>query len=663
MKRRILVTSALPYANGPIHIGHMVEYIQTDIWVRFQKLMGNKCLYFCADDTHGTPVMISASKQGITPEEMITKVKAEHEKDFSAFEIGFDNYYTTHSDENHELSVEIYNHMKNDGAVVTRTIEQAYCAKCRMFLPDRFIRGICPKCGAENQYGDSCDSCGATYATTELKDPHCAVCGETPTRRKSLHYFCTLNKYQDRLQQHLSEYTSKPVCAKLQEWMGEGLRDWDISRDGPYFGFKIPGEEDKYFYVWMDAPVGYLASMKNYFDSRGRDFREEWNSSEIYHFIGKDIITFHGLFWPAMLMSSGFKLPEKLCVHGFLTVNGQKMSKSKGTFIKASTYLKHLDPEHLRYYYAAKLSDGLDDIDLNFTDFFNRVNSDMVGKLANLASRCAPMLKKKLGGIICKSDARGSELLESMLAAKQKITDEYENRRFGSVIRIVNKLADDVNKYIDNLEPWVTVKTDPETTRSTLSTALNAVKIITAYLKPVTPGFASRVEDFLNIRPLTFSTLDELLENHEIDNFKHLTKRIEMENIEAMREESKAENQPEKEITLDEPIAEECTFEDFMKVDLRVASIKEAKTVEGADKLLQITLDIGGVEKNVFAGISKAYKPGDIVGRLVVCVANLKPRKMRFGVSEGMILASGPGGEDVFMLSPDQGAVPGQRVH
>ncbi|AQQ70082.1 Methionine--tRNA ligase [Limihaloglobus sulfuriphilus] len=663
MTRKILVTSALPYANGPIHIGHMVEYIQTDIWVRFQKMMGNECFYFCADDTHGTPVMISAAKQGITPEDMIAKVQDEHKKDFAAFEIEFDNYYTTHSQENHELSVEIYNHMKEDGAIATKTIEQAYCEKCSMFLPDRFIRGVCPKCGADNQYGDSCDNCGAAYSSTELKDPHCSVCGETPTRKKSLHYFCTLNKYQDRLQKHLNEYASKPVASKLQEWMAEGLRNWDISRDGPYFGFKIPGEDNKYFYVWMDAPIGYLASIKNFFDGRCKNFREEWNNSEIYHFIGKDIITFHGLFWPAMLMSSGFKLPQKLCVHGFLTVNGQKMSKSKGTFIKASTYLKHLNPEHLRYYYAAKLSDGLDDIDLNYQDFANRVNSELVGKLANLASRSAPMLKKKLGGIIGKSDERGSELIAALLNMKDQIALEYENRRFSAAVRLINRLADDVNKYIDDLQPWVTVKTDTETTRRTLSTVLNAVRIIAGYLKPVIPGFAAKVEEFLNIEPLSFSNLENILSDHEINDFKHLTKRIDMENIEAMTEESKSENLPEKEITLDEPIADECTIDEFMKVDLRVARIADAKHVEGADKLLQITLDIGGIEKNVFAGISKAYKPEDIVGRLVVCVANLKPRKMRFGVSEGMILASGPGGENVFMLSPDKGAVPGQRVH
>ncbi len=672
MNRKILVTSALPYANGPIHIGHLVEYIQTDIWVRYQKLAGNKCLYFCADDTHGTPIMLGARKRGITPEQLIESVHKEHLKDFNDFQIEFANYYTTHSTENKELSSLIYNKLKEAGSITSREIEHSYCNSCEMFLPDRFIRGDCPVCGAEEQYGDSCDKCGATYRPEELGNTKCALCGEKPTTKKTTHYFFKLGDYEPQLRKLLKEgHTHSSVSNKLDEWFDKGLRDWDISRDGPYFGFKIPGEQDKYFYVWLDAPVGYMASVKNYCDAHGMDFNEVWNGDdwELYHFIGKDIMYFHALFWPAMLIGAGFKTANKLFVHGFLTVDGAKMSKSKGTFIKARSYINHLDPQYLRYYYAAKLGDSVEDIDLSLTDFVNRVNSDLVGKLANLASRSVPMLRKKLDGkLAADMDEEGKNLVERIRGVKDQIAADYEALRYGAVIRQISSFADEVNRYVDNKQPWVTVKTDAETTRATLTAVLNAVKLLTTYIKPVLPEMAKKVEKILAVSPLTLANTDNNLpQGHIINDFERLIERVDMEKINAMIEEEKAQAeqqpQPAEKYSLDEPLAEECDFNDFMKVDLRVAKVIEAKPVEGADKLLQLTLDIGGIKKNVFAGISKAYKPEDLNGRLVVCVANLKPRKMRFGVSEGMVIASGPGGEDVFLLSPDSGAQPGQRVH
>ncbi len=672
MSRNIIVTSALPYANGPIHLGHLVEYIQTDIWVRFQKLCGNRCLYFCADDTHGTPIMISARNSGITPEEMIAEVHKQHLGDFTDFQIEFDNYYTTHSPENKELSTRIYNKLKENGSISTRMIEHAYCEHCAMFLPDRFIRGTCPVCSADDQYGDSCDKCGATYSPNDLKNTRCSLCGQPPVRKETVHYFFKLADYEPQLKELLrSGHTHSSVSNKLDEWFDAGLKDWDISRDGPYFGFNIPGEDNKYFYVWLDAPVGYIAAVKNYCDGKGLEFEKVWNGRdwELYHFIGKDIMYFHALFWPAMLIGSGFKTADKLFVHGFLTVDGHKMSKSKGTFIKACSYLSHLDPQHLRYYYAAKLSDGVDDIDLNIVDFQNRVNSDLVGKLANLTSRSVPMLRKKLDGRIGGLDEQGTALVASMRQAKDEIAADYENLRYSAAIRKIAALSDEVNKYVDDKQPWTTIKTDAETTRATLSAVLNAVKLLNIYIKPVLPVMAAKVEKILNLPPqLLADTAADLPAGHIINDFERLIERVEMEKIEAMLEESKqqiaAPAAPAEEVyTLDEPLAPECTIEDFMKVDLRVAKVVAANSVAGADKLLQLTLDIGGIKKNVFAGISKAYKPEELVGRLVVCVANLKPRQMKFGLSEGMVTASGPGGAEVFILSPDTGAKPGQRVH
>ncbi len=665
MKRNIVVTSALPYANGSIHIGHLVEYLQTDIWVRFQKLNGNNCYYFCADDTHGTPIMISARNQNIKPEELIEKFHKEHEKDFSDFLIHFDNYYTTHSPENRNFSEKIFLALKEKDSIYKKTINQTYCENCEMFLPDRFVRGVCPSCKAEDQYGDSCDVCSTTYSPTELINPKCSICGKEPTTRESEHYFFKLSDYEEKLKQLIREgYTQQSISNKLDEWFSGGLKDWDISRDGPYFGFQIPGEENKFFYVWLDAPFGYMASAKNYCDKHGLDFDELWNSedNELYHFIGKDIMYFHALFFPATLIGSGYKTADKLFIHGFLTVNGQKMSKSKGTFIKARTYLKHLHPEYLRYYYASKLSSKIEDIDLSLDDFISKANADLVGKFANLASRSGPMLTKKLDGKLGKLDETGKQLVNDLTAAKDDIIEDYENLNYSSAVRKINALADQANRYVETQQPWVTIKKDEEKTRQTLTAVINSVKILTTYLKPVLPEFAAKIEDFLNIDKLNFKNIEEILEYHKINKFERLINRIDKKQVDAMIEESKQAQEEKKEEPKFDPIEPECTIEDFAKVDMRIAKVLEASHVEGADRLLKLRLDVGDAERNVFAGIKKAYDPEELVGKHVICVANLKPRKMKFGTSEGMVLAAGPGGSDIHLLSPDDGAVPGQRV-
>jgi methionyl-tRNA synthetase len=685
MPRKIVVTSALPYANGPIHIGHLVEYIQTDIWVRFHKLCGNECLYFCADDTHGTPVMISARAAGISPEQLIEKVHKEHKADFDGFYVEFDNYYSTHSPENKYFSELIFNRLNHAGSIVKRYVQQAYCENCKISLPDRFIRGTCPKCKAEDQYGDSCEVCGTTYRPSDLINPYCATCRSTPVQKTSEHYFFKLSDYEKPLKDLFAAgYVQDSVANKLNEWFGAGLKDWDISRDGPYFGFKIPGEENKYFYVWLDAPIGYMASAKNYCDRNGIDFYKlwpDWNqnqntesrntkyeirdtSYELYHFIGKDIMYFHALFWPAMLIGSQIKTAEKLFVHGFLTVNGQKMSKSRGTFIRASTYLKHLDPEYLRYYYASKLSEGIDDIDLSVEDFINKTNSDIVGKFANLASRSVPMLTAKLDSRLGQMDDTGRDLINKLVAAKDSIIQDYEGLQYASVIRTLSALADEANRYVEQNQPWGTIKTDPEKTRTTLTTVINAVRILTIYLKPVLPKFAQKVETFLNVFSLGIADLQTVLENHRISSYVRLVERIDEEKVKAMIEESKDSQavQPAPVVPA-EPIKPECTIDDFAKIDLRIAKVLKAEKVEGADKLLRLVLDLGGIERTVLAGIANAYQPEVLVGKMVVCLANLKPRKMKFGLSEGMILASGPGGKDIFMLTADPGAQPGQTIH
>jgi len=670
MARNIVVTSALPYANGPIHIGHLVEYLQTDIWVRFQKMCGNRCFYFCADDTHGTPIMIRAGNEGIEPKELIERMHIEHKADFDGFEIEFDNYYSTHSDENRYFSELIFNRLREKGSIITRDVEQAYCEKCRMWLPDRYIRGTCPRCKAENQYGDSCEVCGGTHLPTELINPRCANCFTEPVRKESLHYFFKLDDYQTQLKNLISGgYTQQSVINKLDEWFKTGLKDWDISRDGPYFGFKIPGEKNKFFYVWLDAPIGYMASAKNYCDNNALDFEQVWNSKdyELYHFIGKDIMYFHALFWPAMLIGAGFKTADKLFVHGFLTVEGEKMSKSRGTFVKAATYLKHLDPEYLRYYYAAKLTSGIDDIDLSISDLVAKVNSDLVGKLANLASRSGPMVTRQFDGQLGRLDDEGKQLIHKLQSASQAVITGYEQLNYASVMRSITALADETNRYFDRKQPWTMIKTDPEQTRKTLTATINAVRILTTYLKPVLPKYAKKIETFLNVDPLTFADVNTVLEDHKINKFVRLIERMEKEKVQAMIEESK-EAQPNQTAHAEkteqfEPVAPQCTIDDFMKVDLRIARVQNAESVEGADKLLRLQLDVGDISKTVFAGIAKAYKPEELIGKLVVCAANLKPRKMKFGLSEGMILAAGTGNSQIFMLTVDDGAVPGQRIH
>jgi len=673
MPRKIVVTSALPYANGPIHIGHLVEYLQTDIWVRFQKLCGNQCFYFCADDTHGTPVMISARTAGISPETLIRQMHKEHKKDFDGFYIEFDNYYSTHSPENKYFSELIFTRLNQAGAIVTRDVEQTYCENCKMPLPDRYIRGTCPRCKAENQYGDSCEICSATYRSTDLINPYCATCRAKPTLQISKHYFFKLADYEQRLKELISGgYTQKSVANKLDEWFKAGLKDWDISRDGPYFGFKIPAEENKFFYVWLDAPIGYMASAKNYCDKNGLDFDTVWNSTEyeLYHFIGKDIMYFHALFFPATLIGSGFRTADKLFVHGFLTVNGEKMSKSRGTFVKASTYTKHLDPEYLRYYYASKLTDGIEDIDLRIEDFINKTNSDLVGKLANLASRSGPMLTRKLDSQLGQLDEQGKGLINRLTAAKDQIIHDYENLNYAAVVRTITALADEANRYVEQNQPWVTVKTDLEKTRGTLTAVINAVRILTIYLKPVLPKYAEKVERFLNVEALNFADVETVLENYKINDFERLVERIDEEQVNAMIEESKEQivQSPERErgvtesTDVTEPFKPECTIEDFGKIDLRIAKVIKAEPVEGADKLLRLDLDVGGLEKTVLAAIATAYKPQELTGKIVIYLANLKPRKMRFGLSEGMILAAGTGGKDIYMLSADGGAKPGQKV-
>jgi len=677
-QRNILLTSALPYANGPIHLGHLVEYIQTDIWARFQRLRGNTCYYVCADDAHGTPIMLRARQDGITPEELIAATQKEHEADFAGFNIGFDNYYTTHSDENKHFAESIYLALRDAGHINTRTIKQAYDPEANMFLPDRFIKGTCPKCGADDQYGDNCEVCGATYDPTELKNPISAVSGATPIEKDSEQYFFKLSDFSDMLQQWLKDgHVQTEVANKLNEWFEEGLKDWDISRNAPYWGFEIPDAPGKYFYVWLDAPMGYMASFKNLCDksqdsSEPINFDDYWGAdskNELYHFIGKDIARFHTLFWPAVLDGAGYRKPTAVFCHGFLTVNGQKMSKSRGTFIKASTYLENLNPECLRYYYAAKLSSGVDDIDLNLEDFMQRVNSDLVGKVVNIASRCAGFIKKRFDNQLS-DELPAADLYQSMADAGEQIATYFENREYNKAVREIMAQADKANVYIDDKKPWVLAKEEgkDDEVQQVCTQGINMFRLLMTYLKPILPVIAEKSEAFLNTE-LTWASIDQPLLGHSINKFKPLITRIEKEQIEAMTEQSTeslpTEVAPTKAVTgplADDPISEEIQFEDFAKIDLRIAKIVKAEHVKGADKLLQLTLDLGGDTKNVFAGIKSAYKPEDLEGKLTVMVANLAPRKMRFGLSEGMVLAAGPGGKDLFILNPDDGAMPGMKV-
>jgi len=673
-KRKILVTSALPYANGPIHLGHLVEYIQTDIWSRFQKMRGHDCYYICADDAHGTPIMLHAQKRGISPEQLIEESLAEHQRDFSAFAIDFDYYYSTHSDENRELAETIYTRLKDAGHITTRDVEQAYDPEKEMFLPDRFIKGECPRCHAPDQYGDNCEACGASYSPTELINPVSAISGATPVTRSSEHHFFKLQNFADMLRRWIKQgHVQKEMANKLGEWLDGDLREWDISRDAPYFGFEIPGAPGKYFYVWLDAPIGYMASFKKLCAVKNLDFDEYWgkeSTTELYHFIGKDIVYFHALFWPAMLEGAGFRKPSGIFAHGFLTVNGEKMSKSRGTFIKASTYLDHLNPEYLRYYFAAKLGSKVTDLDLNFDDFTSRVNSDLVGKVINIASRCAGFITKRFDGKLS-AEIDQPDLLAELVNAGDAIAESYESRDYNRTMRDIMALADRANQYIDQKQPWVMakVKGKDQDLHQVCSMGINLFRILVTYLKPVLPVTVEKSEAFLNIAALTWADRAQPLTSHSIHPFKPLMTRVDPKAIAAIintqpQGQTKVSEtmQPEKKIdpkTNDKTI----TFDDFTKVDLRIARITKAEHVDGADKLLRLTLDLGDMgTRNVLAGIKSAYPPEDLEGKLTIMVANLAPRKMRFGVSEGMVLAAGSGGKDLWLLEPHDGAEPGMKV-
>ncbi|WP_028766893.1 methionine--tRNA ligase [Shewanella fidelis] len=674
-QRKILVTSALPYANGPIHLGHMLEYIQTDIWSRFQKLRGHECHYICADDAHGTPIMLKAQQLGITPEEMIAQVQKEHEQDFADFNIQFDNFHSTHSEENRQLASDIYVKLRDSGYIKTKTISQLFDPEKSMFLPDRFVKGTCPRCKSEDQYGDNCDNCGATYSTTDLINPKSAVSGATPVMKDTEHFFFDLPAFEGMLKEWINSGSLQQEMAnKLGEWFEQGLQQWDISRDAPYFGFEIPDAPGKFFYVWLDAPIGYMGSFKNLCDKRDDlNFDDYWSkdsTAEVYHFIGKDIVYFHSLFWPAMLDGAGLRKPTSVYAHGYVTVNGAKMSKSKGTFIKARTYLDNLDPEYLRYYYAAKLSSRIDDLDLNLEDFAQRVNSDLVGKLVNLASRTAGFISKRFDGKLAK--ITDTSLTDSFLAKQDTIANFYETREYGKAMREVMTLADIANAYVADSAPWQLIKEDDkqEQAHQVCSNALNLFRILVTYLKPVLPKLAQDVEAFLQME-LKWDNLDTDLAGHEIAKFKALMQRVEMKSIEAIIEASTENLQvaAEPEVKAEvkspleqDPISDEISFDDFAKIDLRIARIAKAEHVKEANKLLRLELDLGGETKQVFAGIKSAYAPEDLEGKLTVMVANLAPRQMRFGVSEGMVLAAGPGGKDLWIMEPHEGAQPGMKV-
>jgi methionyl-tRNA synthetase len=683
--RKILVTSALPYANGPIHLGHLLEYIQTDIWTRFQKSRGEQCTYVCADDAHGTAIMLRAEKEGITPEQLIDNMSKDHQQDFTDFLIKFDNYHSTHSPENQALSSSIYKACLADDKIASRSITQAFDPEKQLFLADRFVIGTCPKCKTDDQYGDNCEACGATYSPMDLIDPKSAISGSTPIEKDSKHFFFKLPEFSDFLKEWTRSGALQPQIAnKLAEWLDSGLQEWDISRDAPYFGFEIPDQPGKYFYVWLDAPIGYMASFKNLCErSDSLDFDEYWkpdSQTELYHFIGKDIVNFHALFWPAMLSCAGYRTPSAVHAHGFVTVNGKKMSKSRGTFIKARTYLEHLDPEYLRYYFAAKLTCNVDDLDLNLEDFAQRVNSDLVGKVVNIASRCAGFITKKFDGKLAAS-CEETDLLNKFTESGDEVAAFYEGREFGKAIRKIMELADLANQYIDDKAPWVVAKQEGKEAelQQICSNGINMFRQLMTYLSPVLPSMTDKAEGFLNVK-LDWHARTDLLLDHEINKFKAMMTRVEMDKVNKMVEASKeavaaemqlgkktektAQPSGEGDTSLPggEAIAPEIEFDDFAKIDLRVALIKNAEHVEGAKKLLKLTLDLGTEQKQVFSGIKSAYQPEDLVGKLTVMVANLKPRKMKFGLSEGMVLAAGPGGKDIWLLEPHAGAQPGMRI-
>ena len=669
-KRQILVTNALPYANAALHLGHILEYTQTDVWVRFQKMRGHECYYVSADDAHGTAIMLKADEKGISAEQHIADMRTIHEADFKDFLIGVDNYHSTHSEENRVFSELIYNRLKANDHIAKRSITQAFDPKKKLFLADRYVKGTCPKCKTDDQYGDNCEVCGATYSPVDLINPVSVISGATPIEKESVHYFFKLPEFTDFLKQWVNSGTvQKEVANKLGEWLDSGLQEWDISRDAPYFGFEIPDAPGKYFYVWLDAPIGYMASFKNLCEREAIDFDHFWgkdSSTELYHFIGKDIVNFHALFWPAMLKSANYRTPTKVCVHGFVTVNGKKMSKSRGTFINARCYLDHLNPEYLRYYYASKLSGSVEDIDLNLEDFIQKVNSDLVGKVVNIASRCAKFLTNGNNGILS-STIENQALWNQVSGAKDSIANHYENRDFSKAIREIMALADLANEYIAAKEPWKLNK-DPDQqqkVQNICSLGINMFRVILTYLKPVLPSMAEAGETFLN-DSLTWESVNQPLVKHQINPFTPLMQRIEKERVDAMVEASKQDLPKAIDPIIsgplaDEPLADEISFDDFIKVDLRVALIVKAEHVEGADKLLQLTLDIGGETRQVFSGIKSSYDPQSLEGRLTVMVANLAPRKMRFGMSEGMVLAAADK-KGIYLLEPDSGAQPGQRV-
>lgn len=671
--RKILVTSALPYANGSLHLGHILETIQTDIWVRFQKARGHQCHYICADDAHGTAIMLKAEELGINAEEQIARVQAEHEKDFAGFLIHFDNYTSTHSEENKQFSELIYRRLKDNGHIKTRQIKQLFDQEKGLFLADRFIKGTCPKCNAEDQYGDNCEVCGSTYSASELINPYSTISGSKPIEKDSEHYFFDLPAFTEFLRDWTrSGSLQDQVANKLAEWIEGGLQQWDISRDAPYFGFEIPEAPGKYFYVWLDAPIGYMASSKQFFDREGMSFDEFWaadSTAELYHFIGKDIINFHALFWPSMLDSANFRKPSGVFAHGFLTVDGQKMSKSRGTFINASSYLEHLQPEYLRYYFACKLSNQVDDLDLNLEDFVGRVNSDLVNKLVNIASRCAKFITKGHDGQLA-SSLDDEMLWQRSVAKSADIASLYEHREYGKAMREIMAIADEANRYIDEKAPWVLAKEEGKATevQAVCSMGINLFRLLCIYLQPVLPELSKNAAAFLNDNLSWQGDSISPLLDHGIEAFKPLMKRVEMKQIEAIVEANKPAKEAKAKKTKQSKkdpnvLADEIQFDDFAKIDLRVAKITAASHVDGADKLLQLELDLGDLGmRQVFSGIKSAYQPENLVGRLTVMVANLAPRKMKFGMSEGMVLAAGPGGQDIWLLEPDAGAQPGMRI-
>lgn len=700
--RKILVTAALPYANGSIHVGHLVEYIQADIWARFQRLRGHECHFVCADDTHGTAIMVESRKRNITPEELIQGVWLEHTQDFKGFEIDFAHYSSTNSKENRELCELFYEQMKAKNLIATKDIEQLYCNHDQMFLPDRFVKGTCPNCGTLDQYGDSCDVCAATYQPAQMKNPYCSICKTPPVLKHSEQLLFKIDQHRDFLQDWLPKHTSREVTRKMNEWFNEPLRDWDISRNAPYFGFEIPGSPGKYFYVWVDAPMGYVSATRQLCERTGMKFDDIWKSDskyEVYHFIGKDIVYFHTLFWPALLKTAEFRTPTQVFVHGHLTVNGQKMSKSKGTQVQAKTYLKHLEPGYLRYYYASKLGSGADDLDLNFDDFVSRVNSDLIGKITNLGSRGAQMLGKKFAGQLVDPGAEGLGKIKAAQAATESIAKHFEDREFVKATAEIRQIADEANRFFDEKAPWKTQDSDPAATQQVLTTTLNLFRILSICLKPIMPSYAVKVEKLFQAnQPFTWADINQVLTSGQMAPFEHLMQRIDPEKIEKIKEESMpADSKP-----TDTPTAggqsnakdtkkagaakasagasasspgvasgsgsgsglkPEIEIDAFSAVDLRVAQILEAEAVPEADKLLRLKISLGPLgERQIFAGIKAAYDPAQLVGRMTVVVANLKPRKMKFGMSEGMVLAAGPGAPELFILSPDAGAKPGDAV-